>query len=881
MSLKLKTILGIAVIEIALLAILAFTSLAHLKSSNEELFLQRSTIAKQLFATMVTDAVISLDLATLDALIENALNNKDILYIRVRDTSGKILASGGDDNALSDTFQLTTSLAEARALGRFDVRRSLVVSGADFGSVEIGMSLANTEKAITSAQRWLISISLVEVLLVALFGFIVGNAVTQRIGKFQLAARKVADGKFGTLVSDNGSDELSQFAGDFNRMSVALAERQALLQDSKARLAATVGAALDGVIVVDANGKIIEFNEHASNCFGYDPEYAIGRDLAELIIPEKARAQHAAGMKRYLETGETKVIGQRVELEALHADGHEIPVEIAIGAANACGEKIFVAYVRDISERRNNEQALRDARKNAEAADEAKSRFLAVMSHEMRTPLNGITGVLQLLRDTQLNEEQGSLIETADRSGEVLLDLINDVLDISKMEAGKLHLSTTDFLFQDLIKRVEDILKFDVETNGNTLSIDVDDKIPSYLHGDNKRLCQVLLNLTNNANKFTSNGRIDLVVKLLRTEDNTAVMRFAIRDSGIGIPDDQLKSLFSEFTSLDDNYNRRRGGTGLGLSICRHLVGLMGGQIRVNSRVGEGSEFWFDIALPVSEVTTREHGQSRECKNTAQASGLILLAEDNQTNRLVATKILTAAGYEVCDARNGKEAVAAAKQRKFDAILMDISMPELDGMEATSLIRKLPDGFGAIPIIAMTAHSLSGDREKFIGAGMDDYVTKPIRKQALLDAVRRNLDHVAPVASPSPPTTSTSNRQSRKIFLEDEIEQLCKEVGRDMLTILLTEFKKEVAEHGEKLTLAIEGSNYDFDQVRKSAHSLKGSSATLGAVALAEWAASLEQAAKQQDSCKVRDHFEQFTSLQALLDDETRLLLTPPQPELV
>ncbi|MFY0610707.1 MAG: PAS domain S-box protein [Hyphomicrobiaceae bacterium] len=543
-----------------MLAILVLTSLGHLISSNEELVRQRTTITQQLFAAMISDSVISFDLAGLDSLIANALKNNEILYIRIRDAKGRILAVGGPDKLLRAEFAPSRSLDEARSIGRFEVSQPLEVAGAHVGQVEMGLSLANTETAVASATKWLLSLSLMEVILAALFSYVVGNMLTRRISTLQQAAQQVASGSFGIQVPEGGKDELSSLARDFNKMSLAFSEHENELHESRERLAATVTSALDGVIVADAQGKIVELNEQASHCFGYSRDYAIGRDLAELIIPERMRAMHSAGMKRYIESGETKIIGQRIEIFALHAEGYEFPVELTVDAAHSSGGKIFVAYVRDISERRKNEQDLQEARENAEAADETKSRFLAVMSHEMRTPLNGITGVLQILRDTPLAPDQRELIETAERSGELLLDLINDVLDISKMDAGKLRLNKSDFISSDLFQRIVEIMSVDLKARRNTLTIQVDENIPTLLHGDGKRIMQILLNLTSNANKFTNGGQIHLVMRLVKMEAEHAVLEFSVSDTGIGIPEDRLKNVFSEFTSLEDSYNRRQGG---------------------------------------------------------------------------------------------------------------------------------------------------------------------------------------------------------------------------------------------------------------------------------------------------------------------------------
>ena len=860
MSLKLKTILGIAAIEIALLAILVLTSLGHLKSSNEELFLQRSAIAKQLFATMVSDSVLSFDLATLDSLIANALKNREILYIRVRDANGRILAVGGQEAALKAKFNPPRNLDEARAIGRFDVAHALTVAGKNFGRVEMGMSLANTETAIASARKWLLSLSLIEVMLVALFSYVIGNMVTRRIGTLQQAARQVANGEFGIQVPEAGRDELSRFAQDFNRMSLALSDHEKELRESQDRLAATVRSALDGVIVADAQGRIIEFNDQASACFGYARDYAIGRDLAELIIPERMRAMHSAGMKRYLESGQAKIVGQRIEIDALHAEGHEFPVELAVGAAQSGGGKIFVAYVRDISERRRNEQDLQLARENAEAADQAKSRFLAVMSHEMRTPLNGITGVLQILRDTPLRDDQRDLIATADRSGELLLDLINDVLDLSKMEAGKLHLNTSDFAPDDLFLRITEIMKLELEGRNNTLTTHVDDNVPALLHGDGKRIVQILLNLTSNANKFTNGGHIHMTMGLAQVKGEHAVLEFSVTDTGIGIPEDRVKNVFSEFTSLEDSYNRRQGGTGLGLSICKNLLDLMDGSIHVESALGEGSRFWFQVPLPIVQPMDQPAPGDDvvSCQARTIKSARILLAEDNPTNAMVAKTILTKAGHEVEHVVDGEQAFAAVRATAFDIVLMDISMPGMDGIEATHLIRKLPTAAAGVPIVAMTAHSLSGDKERFLEAGMNDCVTKPIRKELLIKAIE---DHVVRIFESEDDSLDIEpSTVDDEVFDQSEIAQLCKDVGAELVPSLLEQFAADVEARAKAVHDGVAAR--DLKAAQAAAHAIKGSAATLGARKLSACAAHIETICAQAKWHEIEQAMDDFAPLQ-------------------
>jgi PAS domain S-box-containing protein len=611
-------------------------------------------------------------------------------------------------------------------------------------------------------------------------------------------------------------------------------------------MAATVHSALDAVIVADANGRILEFNEQACECFGYTREFAFGSLLSDLIIPEPMRKAHESGMKRYLDTGVANIIGKRIEINALHANGHEFPVELAVGAAHKDDAPIFVAYARDISERRAKEEELKSAHAAAQAGDQAKSRFLAVMSHEMRTPLNGVLGIIELLRNTNLDDRQLEMLTTASNSGEVLLDLINDVLDISKMEAGKLHLNSFNFEFKRLPKKVKQIVEVHAEQRGNKIVVETDDQIPTYLHGDGKRLQQVILNLVSNANKFTKQGRITVSSKLVGRSDSDARISIAVSDTGIGIPDDVLPNLFAEFTTVDNSYKRRQGGTGLGLAICKHLIELMGGSIHVESKVGEGSRFCFKVPLPIvdPEVGIDQEADEMLYDELNYLPASILLAEDNPTNAMVAASMLRDAGHSVTVVSDGSEAVKSAQSNRFDVILMDISMPELDGLEATKLIRSMPEPHGDIPIIAMTAHALAGDRERFMSTGMQAYLTKPIRRNELLSTIQSQIVEVNKKADPA--ESNLGSTEDAPVILDTgELDQLASEIGGEHLQVVICQFADDTNNRTQSVREAEQ--ERDLEKLKKSAHALAGSAATVGANCLADISRRIEAACVNED----------------------------------
>ena len=482
----------------------------------------------------------------------------------------------------------------------------------------------------------------------------------------------------------------------------------------------------------DHNRKVIFWNKPSEMLYGYTQEEAMGQRLEDLIIPDPMRKAVIEGINDWLNDGPPIPPG---ELTLRHKNGSPVHVHSShVMQKNFTGKKEMYCIDVNLAEVKKAHRELIKAKELAEAANYSKSEFLANMSHEIRTPMNGILGMFQLMATTDMDDEQKEYVQMGMQASKRLTGLLSDILDLSKVEAGKLSLGSQEFDLRKMLNQVFDLLQPMMSNSDVDIILRIDPGLPQTVVGDSLRMQQVLTNLLGNAFKFTHKGRVTLGAAPLASEDNKSRILFKVSDTGIGIPEDRLGEIFNHFIQLGEGYTRNYQGAGLGLSICKQLVSLMGGSIFVESAPGDGTDVYVSISFDLPAPKTSDEEVEDKTDVMSDLATRVLLVEDDYISSLTAQRQMEKVGCEVTLATNGKQALEALDKARFDLVLMDIQMPVMDGVEATKAIRNGQAGEDkkSVPIVAMTAYAMLGDKENFLEAGMNDYIAKPIEFDELM-----------------------------------------------------------------------------------------------------------------------------------------------------
>lgn len=611
------------------------------------------------------------------------------------------------------------------------------------------------------------------------------------------------------------------------------------------------------MIIESKTGHILEANAAAEN-FYESP--LIGRLIHQFIeypheFIDKNTAQYAKVGEYQFMTRHTLASGKAKDLSV------NLTTKV-IGEMT-----LSFLILEDFTEKMQLEKALREAKEKAEKANQAKDNFLAIISHELRTPMNGILGMAQLVLGTNLQPDQRECLELVQVSGEKLLALLNDLLDFSKVRDGKLELEVICFSLRDVMSEFHRILRMKARKKGLQCVIHIAYDVPDRLYGDPRRLQQILMNLADNAVKFTKNGLVSIAVNVKEYQDSKVNLLFVVQDTGIGIPPEKINIIFHKFTQVDSSTTRKYGGTGLGLSIVKQLVEIMGGMVWVESSLDKGSSFYFTVAFEIStlaasnslleQIKQPESRQEPEAVRELQ----ILLVEDEFINQKVAIKMLTNQGHRVVLAANGRQAVELFAADQFDIVFMDIQMPEMDGVQTTAAIREMEKQWGdkkRIPIVAMTAYAMRGDRERLMASGMDEYVSKPLDADVLSGLLRNLFSENG--AADQEETDAKAEAAAANPYL-DQLLTVCQ---GDVETVkaVISCFLENGTQYMRNIEQAVE--QKDAGHIKMTAHRLKGAAAYFGNQTVVEYAAQLEQMGNAGQLMEVQ---QVFVNLQRALEE--------------
>ena len=798
------------------------------KSITQEM-IQSGQERAALVAESVSNLILGYDYSNLESLAGRIVQFQDIDAIEIINVNGKVMTSKKSRGFVPGMDSLIIS-------------SPVLFSGKQIGRVEISLSLKRLDNTLWETYRnVIIALSFFALFFSALIYASVSYLVVNPVLRLGKAADQLALGNFDAMLPAPSTDELGSLVHAFSSMRKSR-------KLSEARMMAIFDNAPDAFIQLDENGMILNWNDNASQIFGYTKNEVIGKPF-DMATPDRANTLNIEYRGFQDQADDYQVGGLSREVIGKRKDGSRFPLEIRAGEVEFEGETNFIISARDITRRKESETELLEAISDAEAANAAKSAFLSNMSHEIRTPMNSIIGMTGLALKSQLDPKQRDYMIKVEYSAKHLLSLINDILDFSKIELNKLELEKVSFRLESVFESILVQFADNAKEKGLRLLVDMDHELSVPLLGDTLRLTQVLLNYTSNAVKFTSQGEIKVSARKFESYDDAYLIRFEVQDTGIGISEKDIGTLFQVFHQADASTTREFGGSGLGLAISKQLVELMGGAVGVSSQLGKGSTFWFTVRLGKGERLAAE-SQSNQLDRENFQGASILLVEDNIFNQQVAQEILEGFGASVSIANNGLEAVNTLLNQRFDCVLMDVQMPVMDGLEATRQIRANPLLAGT-HIVAMTANAGAEDRARCFAAGMDKFISKPVFADKLYIAISECLSGKRTSAK----VNSESSQAETSPLLNGHVKVLPKAnnsdvldlsvlgklIGNDPVKIKKFAFKfLESAQQGlEEISVALQKEN--LVELGALGHRNKSPARTVGALGYADLCLSLEK----------------------------------------
>ncbi len=615
------------------------------------------------------------------------------------------------------------------------------------------------------------------------------------------------------------------------------------LHDTLELLALVASKTDNAVVILDANHRVDWVNDSFVRMTGFEQAEVYQKPLAKLFYPEIRDGEEIGGVQ---ELDSALSAGHGLNQEILHTrkDGRTYWASLSITPAFDEEGKLhrWIGIASDATRQRREQEQLQQAKEAAEDANQVKSEFLANMSHEIRTPMNAIIGMAELALDTGLDEEQREYVGTILDSAENLSSLLNDIIDLSKIEARKLSIEIVAFDLKELLGALIKAFSFQAKHVDCELKLHIEDNMPQFVYGDPTRIRQVIANLVGNAIKFTTDGTVTVTASVKRKSKHRTRIAIAVDDTGIGISEEKLSQIFEAFTQADSSITRRFGGTGLGLTISQQLVELMGGKLRASSKLGEGSTFTFELSLKPSEPITKTPVEEQNGETLRSLS--VLVTDDNRANRSLARRILEKAGHEAAESADGQQTLEMLRTSQFDAVLMDVQMPEMDGLETTALIRQRADIQPQPYVIAVTAHAMKGDRERCIAAGMDAYITNPLRSRQLLAL----MEAVATTERIEEGVPAIESSDSRVFDFSQSLQRL--EGDTELLEEQMNFYLEDTPILIRDTLAAIESQN--AKQLEMSAHRLRGLSVGFDAEDLMKIVSELEDAGREDclDECQ-------------------------------